>query len=428
MSTARRLIIICLISLDALIALPANADIFSLTSIPTILPLGDSITAGGDGSYRKHLYNLLNSDGYKFVFVGSQHSGNFADNEHEGHGGWTPEELLNGKEIDGKTNGGIDLWLDYSPADIIIIHAGTNGVSLGTLDYDPDTESFGQHVKNIESILDHIFSHNLSAIVVLAQIIQQREFNANISEYNRQLGVMADGYWNTSRVVVVNLENVLEFKPSNYIDSTHPSDIGYAIMANSVYPAVKLALGQFSASPTLVDSNMDGLADNDAIRLNLDPFDPVGDTDNDGKPDIVEIGSDIINPLDSDGDGIIDALEPDPTDIDSGVASGLRLPGGGSAIISTQTGEMLSKTSAGEAINAPASIIADLGIINYVTTASVPGAEVTVKIYFSADLPASPAVYKVDNIGEYKKLPSQYLDYDGCKDFTDHPYRWEYHD
>ena len=70
------------------------------------------------------------------------------------------------------------------------------------------------------------------------------------------------------------------------------------------------------------DSNGDGLSDADAVALGLDPTDPDGDTDNDGQTDVIEIGGDVNNPLDSDVDGVIDALEAGTTAIDPAVATG----------------------------------------------------------------------------------------------------------
>ena len=87
-----------------------------------IMPLGDSITRGSSSgvsdpdymvSYRKALRDLLVAEGYDVDFVGSQNEGSavFSDSQHEGHGGWTADEIRDN----------IYAWLN----DICLIISGT---------------------------------------------------------------------------------------------------------------------------------------------------------------------------------------------------------------------------------------------------------------------------------------------------------------
>ncbi|NHF58330.1 T9SS type B sorting domain-containing protein [Flavobacteriaceae bacterium TP-CH-4] len=64
-----------------------------------------------------------------------------------------------------------------------------------------------------------------------------------------------------------------------------------------------------------VDTDGDGLFDGPEASLGTDPNDE--DTDGDGLLDGEEVGDDIENPLDEDGDNIIDALESNVSDADS---------------------------------------------------------------------------------------------------------------
>ncbi|MET6992082.1 Calx-beta domain-containing protein, partial [Sediminicola arcticus] len=64
-----------------------------------------------------------------------------------------------------------------------------------------------------------------------------------------------------------------------------------------------------------VDSDNDGLLDGQEITLGTEPNNP--DTDGDGINDGTEVGDDIANPLDGDGDGIIDALDSNILDTDN---------------------------------------------------------------------------------------------------------------
>ncbi|MEZ4299559.1 MAG: choice-of-anchor L domain-containing protein, partial [Polyangiaceae bacterium] len=56
------------------------------------------------------------------------------------------------------------------------------------------------------------------------------------------------------------------------------------------------------------DTDGDGLSDLREGILGTDPLNP--DTDGDGAPDGEEVGADVQNPLDANGDGTIDALDP----------------------------------------------------------------------------------------------------------------------
>ena len=155
------------------------------------------------------------------------------------------------------------------------------------------------------------------------------------------------------------------------------------------------------------DCNGDGISDDDSRELGLDPCDPDGDTDKDELSDVEETGGDPGNPLpvDSDDDGIIDALEPGDTAFDASIASGLAVSSGVTASVTTAAGETLSQVSAADAINVPSSLGFPFGIISYTTTSPV-GGSVTVRTTFDADLPDDPVVYKVDKQGIYRELPT----------------------
>ncbi len=94
------------------------------------MPLGDSITASsaGQASYRYYLWQLAIGRGYKIDFVGSQHgvSGgapkfNDFDMDHEGHGGWTTDQIL----------AQVRSWAANTSPDFVLIHLGDNDMAAG---------------------------------------------------------------------------------------------------------------------------------------------------------------------------------------------------------------------------------------------------------------------------------------------------------
>lgn len=62
------------------------------------------------------------------------------------------------------------------------------------------------------------------------------------------------------------------------------------------------------------DDDNDGLSDEDEISIGTNPSNE--DSDNDGILDAVEVGNDVLNPIDTDADGIIDALDSNTVDSD----------------------------------------------------------------------------------------------------------------
>jgi len=77
-----------------------------------------------------------------------------------------------------------------------------------------------------------------------------------------------------------------------------------------------LEAGDLAADPCAPDNGIaacdtdgDGISDGDEIAGGTDPEN--GDSDGDGVDDSIEVGPDPTNPVDSDGDGIVDVLDPD---------------------------------------------------------------------------------------------------------------------
>ena len=218
-----------------------NSLIVSAQCINTrIMPLGDSITAGyGEVldpayivGYRQFLWDTLLSTGYTVDFVGSQNYGYAVsgfESNNEGHPGWTAAQVASN----------IYQWLVNNPADIILLHIGTNDVVTSTAD--------------VETILNEIdrykSDYNTQITVVLAQIINRVEtvpdtydagsvsslFNINLR--NLAISRIASG----DRIFLVDMEHAFDYPDDLYVpDLVHPTSGGYAKMANVWF----LALGE----------------------------------------------------------------------------------------------------------------------------------------------------------------------------------------
>ncbi|WP_282049230.1 Calx-beta domain-containing protein [Maribacter aquivivus] len=77
-------------------------------------------------------------------------------------------------------------------------------------------------------------------------------------------------------------------------------------------PTVEITI---NVSDCETDDDNDGLLGGEEVTLGTDSND--ADTDGDGIDDGVEVGDDVANPLDEDGDGIIDALDSNTADADN---------------------------------------------------------------------------------------------------------------
>ncbi len=149
-----------------------------------IMPLGDSITYGlfGNGEpcdpatstcdnnyfpreegyitgYRLPLYNTLTGSGYNIDFVGSLQVGAsvMADPDNEGHPGYKADDIDPNLSI--KQN--IFNWLTTNPADVVLLHIGTNEI------FDGD-----ENPQEVGAILDEIDKYSEDTTVLLARIIK----------------------------------------------------------------------------------------------------------------------------------------------------------------------------------------------------------------------------------------------------------------
>ncbi|MDQ4078643.1 MAG: SH3 domain-containing protein [Chloroflexota bacterium] len=186
-----------------------------------IMPLGDSITEGLYGGiepsgdlrvgYRQPLYLALTTAGYNVDFVGGlQHGSNATppfDIDHEGHSGETDDYIADH----------VYERLVANPADIVLLHIGTNH-----LDLDPS---------DVERILDEIDRYSTDTIVVLARIVNRQEYHPEVAVFNDNVQAMAETrIANGDKIIIVDQESALDY-PGDMYDDFHPNQAGYDKMA-----------------------------------------------------------------------------------------------------------------------------------------------------------------------------------------------------
>jgi lysophospholipase L1-like esterase len=207
----------------------------SIYSQIRIMPLGNSITRGVLGStyhigYRRALYQALVGAGHSVSFVGSQTDGDLTDfdRHHEGHDGWRADQIRDN----------ISGWLTSHPADIILLHIGTNDIS--------QDQSVGSTVTEVNEILDRIDAKSTATVVFLARIINRNDTVASritaTSHYNDSLQALANTRIAAGDLIfVVDQESALDY-PADLADRVHPNDGGYGKMAQRWFEALSAYL------------------------------------------------------------------------------------------------------------------------------------------------------------------------------------------
>jgi lysophospholipase L1-like esterase len=217
-------------------------------AVTTIMPLGDSITQGVGSTdevavprdcnfgYRLPLYNKLINEGNDVVFVGNQIQPVNSctsygiqinwNRSHEGHPGWRADQIRD--EVIG--------FLQANPADIVLLHIGTNDLNSGQTPSDIVTE-----VRQILDRIDQYESANSREVkVIIARIINRVPLSSTYSQYNTELAAMAQTrIANGDKITIVDMENGAGIDYGVEMnDAYHPDENGYAKMADVWYNAI----------------------------------------------------------------------------------------------------------------------------------------------------------------------------------------------
>lgn len=225
-----------------------------------IMPLGDSITAGYDGNnlspggYRTTLYGLLHDAGYEFDLVGSQQSnpGPIPDNNHEGHGSYTIEQIRQS----------LGPWVVANRPDIVLLLAGTNDVTT-SIYTNPELTVDGI-ASRLDSLLNDLYFYRPNAIVFVGTIpmaaVTEQLHTARSAEINALFPGIVSAQAALGRSVhLVDLRARLT--PADIADRIHPSPEGYAKLGYAWFDAIESVFPppyRPPHDPVTGDWNLDG--------------------------------------------------------------------------------------------------------------------------------------------------------------------------
>lgn len=201
-----------------------------------VMSLGDSITqgAGAQGGYRALLEARLRAEGYRFEFVGSRsdNSLNLVSPHHEGHGGWSTTDIVNGR-ADQRSQGKLIDWLKAGQPETLLVMIGTN---------DNPWVPRQDWTANYEKLLDVVFRYNKDIRVVMAAIPKS---NSAVTGKDWAEALCFDIVKKVVKArrakgfAITFADPYTSFNPATDLsDDYHPNLNGYRKIANAFYAAL----------------------------------------------------------------------------------------------------------------------------------------------------------------------------------------------
>lgn len=193
-----------------------------------ILPLGDSITfgLGYDGGYRVNLFSLALADDHEITFTGTQSPNGptmvdavaFPRN-HAGISGQTISQIA----------GRIPTPDFGDPAQIILVHAGTNDIYQSGWEQAP---------MRLGALMDKLIDEAPDALLVFSNIIPFPQQAQRVMTFNSTVEGMVDERA-AAGAHIIFVDQFTDFPTSELGDGVHPNKAGYDRMASKWYEAIE---------------------------------------------------------------------------------------------------------------------------------------------------------------------------------------------
>ncbi|GAA3949551.1 chitobiase/beta-hexosaminidase C-terminal domain-containing protein [Allohahella marinimesophila] len=217
-----------------------------------IMPLGDSITEGANGSattfwgtYRPALFNLLTNSGYRVDFVGGQ-TGQEAGSHDKAHEGWSGISPLAVSER-------LSTWLQMNPPELVLTHLGTNRFD----------------VPSMQKIFDRLDQFDATVPMIVGKIINRRTYDASTSDFNQLLAqAVVQRQQAGDNLFLVDHEPVLDYA-TDMFDEVHTNDIGSEKMALVWFEALQDILPRCTAAAPLLEPSNRQLASGAALDYDI---------------------------------------------------------------------------------------------------------------------------------------------------------------
>lgn len=216
-----------------------------------VMPLGDSITRGSSSDpwglgYRQRLLNRVSQQGqYTVDYVGSMTSdAAMSDMDHEGHSGWTTDQL----------RASIDTWMSTERPDVVLLHAGIND-----LKYQGDTPE--AVVSQLDDLVNRIILNRPDVAIVLSGLLPATvglgDKVAAVNAGARQIADNEVAQGNKVRYVDMPVTSASQM----HSDGLHPNNAGYTIIADSYFDGLSRVVADGWATDTFDSFSGDARAD-----------------------------------------------------------------------------------------------------------------------------------------------------------------------
>ena len=204
-------------------------------SLNTIMPLGASRVEGARPDYESYRYQLwrrLVNGGWDVDFIGTNcdegayldYQGRRFDRQHEGRGGWTSGQLLEG----------IDEWLAQAGAPDMVLFSSPGGNDA------LEGMSFQAAVSNVNEIIDRIQDRNPEVVIIIEQMApaQTEAMTPELTTWFNQmqqevLNITTQHSDSNSKVVAVDM--FTDFDDSLLADEVHYNEAGAEFVAQRYY-------------------------------------------------------------------------------------------------------------------------------------------------------------------------------------------------
>lgn len=218
-----------------------------------VMPTGDSITQAT--GYREALWNLVLGNDQSIDFVGSQGQGAFADDQHEGHGGWYISHISDE----------IESWISEHNPDFILLMIGTNDIAWW------NARTVEQTASDHDALVGKIIAYDPTITLLVASIPPQLDVDANgdpyvvppnnylRSQYVEDVNAIIESNVNTRKsngddIHFVDVHGAMN--PSTHLssDSIHPNAQGYATIGLAFFNVLSPLLSGEPPAPTVPDA------------------------------------------------------------------------------------------------------------------------------------------------------------------------------
>ncbi|MEO0470315.1 MAG: GDSL-type esterase/lipase family protein [Bacteroidota bacterium] len=205
------------------------------TSLNRILPLGASRVEGARPdyeSYRYELWKLMQADGWDVDYLGTREDESIYpqafDPDHEGRGGWTSGQILEG----------LPDWLSQvGPIDIVLFSSPGGNDALTAASYE-------QAIVNIRAIIDTLQSRNPEVVILIEQMAPALssettpELQAYLSQLHQEV-LLISNQKSTASSPVIAVDMFTDFTDAMLADEVHYNEAGAAFIAGRYYTVLR---------------------------------------------------------------------------------------------------------------------------------------------------------------------------------------------